>query len=279
MIERIFDVTLTLATCNLAFRKSSEKLGSNSKGNFLSIIELLSKYDPILQELLLRPQGTTKYLSPKIQNDLIDLLASHVQKDIISELQSAPFFSVIFDTTQDVSKVDQLSKVYRYVKIENDEFGKPRELNICETFSSFIEVRNQTAEGLADEIFLTLESKGLNLSKCRGQGYDGASVMSGAYNDVQKRIKEKAPHASFVHCAAHNLNLVLKDAVEGTRDVCHFFETVQNVYCFFGHSIVRWDVLKSSYQSGSSKVSLKPLNPTRWAGRFDAINALNSVKF
>lgn len=35
--------------------------------------------------------------------------------------------------TQDVSKVDQLSEVFHYVKIENDESEKHCELNICET--------------------------------------------------------------------------------------------------------------------------------------------------
>ena len=123
-----------------------------------------------------------------------------------------------------------------------------------------MEVKDQTAESLADKIFKTLDMKSLTLSKCLDQGYDGAAVMSGVYIGVQRRIKDKAPNAYFVHCAAHNLNLVLKDAVEENRDVCQFFETIQNVYCFFG--IVRWEVLKSTYQEQSdySKETLKPLN-------------------
>lgn len=50
------------------------------------------------------------------------------------------------------------------------------------------------------------------INKCRGQGYDGASVMSGVYNGLQKRICERelnAVYDVYVHCAAHNLNLVL----------------------------------------------------------------------
>ena len=276
VVERILNVTLTLATCNLAFRGTSERLEHSNKGNFLSIIELLSKYDPVLQELLKRPHGAVKYLSPQIQNELIGLLSSQVKDEITCELQNALFFSVILDTTQDVSKADQLSEVYRYVKIENDETGKPVavELKICEVFFSFREVKDQSAQGLAKEIINSLEEKGLDVRKCRGQGYDGAAVMTGVYHGVQQRIKEKAPYVYIVHCAAHNLNLVLSDAVEGNGDICQFFETVQNVYCFFGHSIVRWEKLKTMYQSGSSKVTLKTLNPTRWAGRFDAVSAL-----
>lgn len=71
VLERILNVTLTLATCNLAFRGTNEKFEHNNKGNFLSIIELLSKYDPILHELLLHPQGSVKYLSPKSKMNLL----------------------------------------------------------------------------------------------------------------------------------------------------------------------------------------------------------------
>uniref|UniRef100_A0A6P7GRT3 Zinc finger MYM-type protein 1-like n=1 Tax=Diabrotica virgifera virgifera TaxID=50390 RepID=A0A6P7GRT3_DIAVI len=223
----------------------------------------------------MRPQGETNYLSPTIQNELIELLASHLRKTILNEIHNASFFSVIFDTTQDIAKVDQLSEVYRYVKIEKSELGKPTKLEICEVFFSFIEVKDQTAEGLADEILKTINSKGLDLSKCRGQGYDGAAVMSGVYNGVQRRIKDKAPNAYFVHCAAHNLNLVVKDAVENNKEICNFFDTIQSVYCFFGHSIVRWEELQSTQQNESNKKEpLKSSNPTRWAGRLDAVSAL-----
>ena len=38
--------------------------------------------------------------------------------------------------------------------------------------------------------------------KLVGQCYDGASVMSGHLNGLQKKIKEKAPLAVFVHSLA-----------------------------------------------------------------------------
>lgn len=48
-------------------------------------------------------------------------MANEVKQEINSEIQSSPFFSVIMDTTQDISKVDQLSEVFRYIKVINDE--------------------------------------------------------------------------------------------------------------------------------------------------------------
>ncbi|XP_055855530.1 zinc finger MYM-type protein 5-like [Episyrphus balteatus] len=55
VLKRILDVTMMLATCNLAFRGKNEKMGDSNKGNFLSVIELLARCDPILTELLERP--------------------------------------------------------------------------------------------------------------------------------------------------------------------------------------------------------------------------------
>lgn len=48
-----------------------------------------------------------------------------------------------------------------------------------------------------------------------------------------------------------------------------FFETVQSVHEFFGHSISRWGQLQSFYEGNA--LTLKTLNPTRFSGRYDAI--------
>ena len=89
-----------LAKYNLPFCRSSKELSKDNKGNFLSIIELLAKYDTVLDKLLQLPKGSPKHLSPLIQNELISVLAQEVLRDIKSELQSAPFFIIILDTTK-----------------------------------------------------------------------------------------------------------------------------------------------------------------------------------
>ena len=94
VLERLMNVTMMLAKCNLPFRGSSEELSKDNKGNFLSIIELLAKYDIVLDKLLQLPKGSPKYLSPFIQNELILVLAEEVLRDIKSELQSASFFAL-----------------------------------------------------------------------------------------------------------------------------------------------------------------------------------------
>jgi len=65
---------------------------------------------------------------------------------------------------------------------------------------------------------------------------------------VQKFIYKmhlKQPLAFYVHCALHNLNLVVNDAVSGVCEVQDCFFTVQELYAFFGHSIRRRDLMAS----------------------------------
>ena len=145
VLERLVNVTFMVGKCNLSFRGSSEELRKDNKDNFLCIIQLLSKYDTVLYKLLQLPEGSPKYLSPLIQNELISVLAEEVLRDIKSELQSGPFFAIILDTTQDVSKRDQLSEIFRYVKIGYHDDGMPSELKVVEVFISFIEVESSSA--------------------------------------------------------------------------------------------------------------------------------------
>ncbi|XP_075716875.1 zinc finger MYM-type protein 1-like [Rhinoderma darwinii] len=261
-----------MAMANLAFRGHREKLGEVNNGNFLTIIELLAEYDPILKDHLQRPQGTVKYLSPQIQNELISLLASKVEEEIISEIQKSQFYSIIMDTTQDIGKIDQLSQVIRYVVVERDENFRATSIKIEEAFLGFQSVEDQSAAGLEKPIIESIEKKGLDLSKCRGQGYDGAATMSGIYTGVQARILSKEKNALYIHCAAHNLNLVLHDAVSNIPEIAIFFDNVQSLYTFFGDSVKRWAFL-ASFTSESS-ITLKQLCPTRWASRYDSVLAL-----
>nr|CAI5821855.1 unnamed protein product [Callosobruchus analis] len=85
-----------------------------------------------------------------------------------------------------------------------------------------IAVTDCSAAGLKTVILNLAKEYGIYLSKCRGQGYDGANVMSGVYGGLQTLIKEHAPNADYVHCDAHALNLVLNDAARHVRSIDFF---------------------------------------------------------
>lgn len=67
----------------------------------------MSRHCPALEKWLnesrFRPYRTT-YLSPQSQNEMIEVLGSSIQRNIISEIKNAEFFSIMADTTPDVSR-------------------------------------------------------------------------------------------------------------------------------------------------------------------------------
>jgi hypothetical protein len=95
---------------------------------------------------------------------------------------------------------------------------------------------------MEDAIMKYFEVNNIQINKYRGQGYDGANVMSGVYNGLQKQICEREPNAICGHCAANNLNLVLKDAV-CVQPVQIFFDNIQQFYTLFSSRIKRGDFL------------------------------------
>ncbi|CAK6981674.1 hypothetical protein F7725_021412 [Scomber scombrus] len=178
------------------------------------------------------------------------------------------------DTTQDVSKMDQLSQVYRYVTVVKNDMDIATDIQINEVFLGFEATVGSSASELENKILGSIEKNRIHLSKGLGQGYDGAANMSGVYSGVHARITEKEPLARYVHCAAHNLNLALNDSVKNVPGVKQFYDTVERLYNFFGHSIKRWALLGEIMTPVSRNVTLKSLCPTRWSSRHDALFAL-----
>ncbi len=104
-----------------------------------------------------------------------------------------------------------------------------------------------------------------------GQGYDGASVMSGRHSGVAARIKAKTNHAFYVHCNAHCLNLVLVDSTKSVPESETFFSLLQKLYVYMSGSYVhqKWlSVQKEMYQGAPR--DLQRLSDTRWACRYQA---------
>ncbi|KAL4141365.1 hypothetical protein QTP88_004017 [Uroleucon formosanum] len=80
---------------------------------------------------------------------------------------------------------------------------------IEERFIGFFDVsKNKTAAGLSEVILNELSKWDIG-QKVVCQTYDAASVMAGEKNGVQSIIQNIYPMAIFIHCYAHQLNLVL----------------------------------------------------------------------
>ncbi|CAH2085853.1 unnamed protein product [Euphydryas editha] len=260
----MFDIIKFLAKQNLALRGHTENDTSINRGFFLELVHLIAKYDPVLREHLVRSKICGKisitYMSPEIQNEFIAILGNKVRQHIIGQIKKAKYYSIIFDSTPDISHKDQTSQVLRYVVIENQE------VQVVESFLDFIETKDKTAEGISKMILSKLEADGLDISNCRGQAYDNAAVMAGRHSGVQQRIKEINPKVEFVSCSNHSLNLVCLHTASVEANSVTFFGTLERCYSFFSKSTHRWEVLIAA-----TGKSLKRVQDTRWSARGDAV--------
>jgi len=222
ILTRIVKIILTLTAGNTALRGNEGK--QYSEGNFLRTVKLVAEFDPILKSVFdNEKKNKIKYLSPTIQNELIEILASNVRQIICNEISTCSSgFSIIMDSTQDITKVDRVSIIIRYVIIDHEIHV----LQVKESFIGFYKIDQHGAQDYENLIYKVLSDTNLDIKKCKGQGYDGASVMKGMYSRVQKRIIDKAPNATYIHWCAHNLNLVICDAAKSSSDALRFFETI-----------------------------------------------------
>ncbi|KAG8172635.1 hypothetical protein JTE90_001703 [Oedothorax gibbosus] len=190
VLQRVVEVVKFIAKRGLSFFGDNETLGSNQNGNFLGMLELLSQFDPFLAEHLKsrgnKGQGKVNYLSSTTVNNILQAMSRQVQTKIVTEVKEAKYFGIIVDSTPDLTHIDQLCVVLRYVDATNEP---------VERFITYVPIHSHTASHLYDTIVALLSHLQMDLKYCRAQSYDNASNMSGKYAGLQARIKSVYPLA------------------------------------------------------------------------------------
>ena len=131
-------------------------------------------------------------------------------------LHQAPFYSIMADECTDVSTAEELSLFCRWI-----ENGEP-----TEHFVDLLPMKWTDAENVYSAQVECLKSKNVQLSNLIGMGFDGAATFSGKKSGVQARIKKHSPHALFVHCHCHQLQLACVQAANGTAGIEHVYMTL-----------------------------------------------------
>ena len=266
-LKTLAEILLLCGKQDIPLRGHREHDPLLNRGNFLEILQTISLHDQIVKEKIETGPRNAIYTSPGIQNSLLKILGDMIRKSVCDGVKEAKMFSLLVDETKDISKTEQVSIVVRFV----DNKG-----SIREHFLTFIDTAVLTAQGLTKHIFDILEKFQLDPQWMVAQCYDGSSVMSGHLLGVQSRVKEVVPHAHYVHCYAHTLNLVLVDSVKILSSATEFFLLLQTLYSLVSttkiHSI--FVSMQKELHPDKQPYQLQKLCNTRWACRYAAVNAI-----
>jgi len=226
-LKSMLNVTSPLGRQGLPFRGHSENDEATNKGNFLETADLLAAESG--KTGLRQDRRYGQYSSPESQNEMINVFEEKIKNIIAEEVKEAGYFSILVDETKDLSEKEQLAILVRYT-LHGD---------IKERAIGTYHMKDLSAESLAAAICKELSSQGIDMQLCVGQCYDGASVMRGSVRGVQARIREQVPHAVYIHCHAHRLNLVVVDTISDIPKMSEFFNIVQTLYTFIANSNTR----------------------------------------
>ena len=154
-------------------------------------------------------------MSQTIQNELPDLTANQILKSIVTDYNNADCFTFNADESTDVSIKGQIPICVRFVhKTSADDNGMKQ--SVREEFLSFVYANTGSK---ADDLE-SIDSADIIQKQIRGQGYDGAFVVSGQIG-VQTRIRAIIPRSQLLHCRRHVFNhcIVLSSKLRIVRSV------------------------------------------------------------
>lgn len=262
----VIDLVLFCAKQEIPLRGHRENPDSLNKGNFLELLNLVSKYDPEIKRRLDELPNNGKLLHHDIQNDILEIAASLLIKKIKADLHDEPdtYYAILADECKDLSKRELVAVCIRYL-----HSGTLRERAV-----GFVETANMTAEAISAKILEVLEPLQLDPALCVGFGFDGASVMSGNRGGVHVILKKTFPHAVYVHCSSHRLNLVLSTAAKVSPGVSTFFDVINSLHTFMtgAHRHAKFLEIQKQMRPGKKTLELEQSCDVRWSSWSNAVS-------
>ena len=242
----------------------------HNPGNFLALLHLLASSGCDTLSTQFEASHGASYISPNIQNQIIQCIGDVIRTDIVEAVRKSKFFTVLCDEASDSSNKEQMSLVIRYVDEKH---------NIHEDFIDFLLCPSTSGASVATLILERVEQLGPDAAFLRGQGYDGAANMAGRHAGAAAIIRSQYPKARYVHCSSHVLNLCIVSASK-TQAVSDMWSTMTKLSLFFDNSPKRLTALVEAIATEcpeSKKTKLVSLCKTRWVARHDSLSTFEAL--
>lgn len=190
-------------------------------------------------------------------------------------------FSLLIDEASDVSDKEQMAVVLRYLD---------KRAFIVERLVGVVHVKETSAICLKSALQKLFTDIGLSIKQVRGQCYDGASNMRGEFNGLKAKILAENKSAHYVHCFAHQLQLVIVAVAKKNEDIADFFYMISLLFNVVGASCKRKDMIREKYREEIKKAigagwistgtgqhqdqSLQRAGDTRWGSHYRTLSSL-----
>uniref|UniRef100_H3ARG5 DUF4371 domain-containing protein n=1 Tax=Latimeria chalumnae TaxID=7897 RepID=H3ARG5_LATCH len=234
ILSKLIDCVRFCGAFELALHGHDETESSLNPGVFQGLVDLVSSIDSAM-EMHVKTATVFKGTSETIQNELLGCMLD-VTRD---QLRSTKYVAIQADDTTDVSTKCQSVLVYRYI----DGNGK-----VVEKFYGFTHLKDSCAESIATALLDQLNivfSEHCDKQKLIAQSYNGASGMRGESGGVQRKVRDRYLTAHYGHCYAHQLNLIMEQAISKISQVKIFFCDLSGFLAFFSCSPKRTEVLNA----------------------------------
>ncbi|XP_053140774.1 zinc finger MYM-type protein 1-like [Hemicordylus capensis] len=238
ILSKIIACILSCDAFDLALRGYDKTEESTNPAVFRGLVSLMASIK-IATERHLQCATVFRGLSKTILNELLDCMLMVAKDHIKQQLKSTCFAAVQVDDTTDVSTSCQNVLIFRYISEDG---------SLVERFYGFTELEECRAETIAAALLQQLNEifpEETDRQKLISQSYDMASVMQGDDRGVQMRIHDMFPNAKYVHCYAHQLNLVMQKAASQIKEVRIFFSDLSAFSAFFVCSAKRKAALEA----------------------------------
>ncbi|KAL5785591.1 hypothetical protein ACOSQ2_007983 [Xanthoceras sorbifolium] len=214
-----------LAMQGCAFRGHDESIDSTNRRNFIEIIKLQARVNSEIAGIVLEnaPQNA-KYTSPRIQKEMLNILANEVRAKIREEVGDAKF-CILVDEAVNESNREQMAIILRYVDLKRF---------VRERFFQVISVHDTNSSTLKKDICNVLARYNLSVENLRGE-----------WNGLQALCLKDCSSAYYIHCFAHRLQLALVAVAREVHDIWLFCSKLNSIVNFVSASSKRHSELKS----------------------------------